>query len=190
MSGGTVPGFPSAALTIPDAGIAYDGLLLRLPEQSDHAAVARAMADPAIRIPGNMPELDEETLAAFHSILPQAMGSGRLMPLVVADGATGELLGGAALHHLDAESGSVQIGYWLFHESRGRGVATRVARALAEHAFSIGVQRVEARVDVGNDASERVLQRAGFTREGVLRSIGRVDGSRADRSVWSLLPGE
>jgi RimJ/RimL family protein N-acetyltransferase len=185
-----VPGFPTAALTIPAEGIRRDGLVLRLPEPSDHAAVARAMADPAIRIPGNMPELDEEALLAFHSIMPAAMQSGRLMPLVVEDEATGELLGGGALHHLDAETSTVQIGYWLLRESRGRGIATKVARLLAEHAFSIGIQRVEARVDVGNDASDRVAERAGFTREGVLRSVGRVDGSRTDRAVWSLLPGE
>lgn len=184
------PRLATTALTIAEDGIRGEGLLLRLPEPADLPAVARAMADPAIRVPGNMPELDEEALLAFHAVLPKVMSSGRMMPVVVVEEATGELLGGANLHHLDAETSVVEIGYWLFREARGRGVATHAVRLLAEHAFTLGVQRVEARVDVGNTDSERVLERAGFTREGVLRSCGRVDGSRCDRSVWSLLPGE
>ena len=42
--------------------------------------------------------------------------------------------------------------------------------SLAEHAFSLGIERVAAYVNVGNTASERVLERAGFTREGVVRA--------------------
>ena len=190
MTRSVAPQFVTAPLTVPSGGIRGDGLLLRLPELEDLPAVARAMADPTIRVPGNLPELDERALGGFLAVLPDVMASGRLMPLMIVDEPTGETLGGGTLHHLSAETGTVEVGYWLFHESRGRGVATRVARLLAVHAFSLGVERVEARVDVGNDASERVLERAGFTREGVLRSCGRVDGSRSDRTIWSLLPGE
>ena len=75
-------------------------------------------------------------------------------------------------------------------DARGRGVATRVARLLAEHAFSLGVERVAAYVNVGNVASERVLQRAGFTREGVVRSLPKPGGERGDKTLFSLLPGE
>ena len=57
----------------------------------------------------------------------------------------------------------------------GGAIATRVARALAEHAFALGVQRVAAYVNVGNLESERVLERAGFTREGVVRSMPKPD---------------
>jgi RimJ/RimL family protein N-acetyltransferase len=181
---------PGAPLTVPPEGLRANGLCLRLPTAADVATVARAMADPAIRVPGNLPDLDERALLSFLSVLPAVMEAGRLLPLVVEDDVGGPMLGGGALHHLSAETATVEIGYWLFPEARGRGVATRVARILAEHAFAIGILRVEARVDVGNDASERVLERAGFTREGVLRSCGRVDGSRVDRSLWSLLPGE
>jgi RimJ/RimL family protein N-acetyltransferase len=84
----------------------------------------------------------------------------------------------------------VEIGYWLLPRARGRGVATRIARILAEHAFALGILRVEAYVNVGNDASDRVLERAGYTREGVVRSLPRPDGTRVDKTLWSLLPGE
>jgi RimJ/RimL family protein N-acetyltransferase len=74
--------------------------------------------------------------------------------------------------------------------ARGRGVAPKVARALAEHAFALGFQRVAAYVDVGNVQSERVLERAGFTREGVVRSLPKSEGRRVDKTLFSLLPGE
>ena len=45
-------------------------------------------------------------------------------------------------------------------------------------------------MNVGNTASERVLKRAGFTREGVVRSLPVPDGRRVDKTLFSLLPGE
>ena len=43
---------------------------------------------------------------------------------------------------------------------------------------------------VGNHDSERVLERAGFTREGVVRSLPKPDGRRVDETLFSLLRGE
>ncbi|HUY72035.1 MAG TPA: GNAT family protein, partial [Gaiellaceae bacterium] len=88
------------------------------------------------------------------------------------------------------ERGIIEIGYWLYPRARGRGIATKVARALAEYAFKLGVHRVTAYVSVDNLQSERVLERARFTREGVLRSMPKPDGGRVDRTIFSLLPGE
>jgi hypothetical protein len=45
-------------------------------------------------------------------------------------------------------------------------------------------------VNVGNVASERVLGRAVFPREGVVRSLPKPDGRRVDKTLFSLLPGE
>ena len=77
----------------------------------------------------------------------------------------------------------------MLPDARRRGVATAIARMLAEHAFSLGIQRVAAYVNVGNIASERVLERAGFMREGVVRSMPKPDGRRGDKTLFSLLPG-
>ena len=103
---------------------------------------------------------------------------------------TDEVLGGGNLHHLDAERAIVEIGYFVLPQARGRGVATTVARLLAEHAFSLGIVRVAAYVNLGNTASERVLERAGFTREGIVRSLPVPDGRRVDKTLFSLLDGE
>lgn len=143
-----------------------------------------------MREAANLPAFRPDDLV---ELLPQIGGliaSGRLAPLLVAEARSGEILGGAALHHLDADRRIIEIGYWLFPRARGRGVATKVARAMAEHAFALGVQRVVAYVNVGNRDSERVLERAGFTREGICRSMPKPDGRRIDKTVYSLLTGE
>jgi RimJ/RimL family protein N-acetyltransferase len=187
-----VPGLRERTLrlAVPAEGIRGDGLLVRVPQSEDVDTLAPAFADPEIREAGNLPSLSREELLETLPFLPALAAGGRLLPLVVTDAATGDILGGAALHHLDAERGIVELGYWLFGHARGRGVATRVARLLAGHAFSLGVQRVAAYVNVDNRASERVLQRAGFTREGVVRSLPKPDGVRVDKTLFSLLPGE
>lgn len=78
----------------------------------------------------------------------------------------------------------------MLPHARQRGFATTIARLLAEHAFSLGIERVAAYVNVGNTASERALDRAGFTREGVVRSMPKPDGRRVDKTLYSLLPGD
>lgn len=187
-----VPGIPEPTLrlSIPESGIHDGDLALRPPCSDDVDAIAPAFADPEIREAGNLPNFGRDELLETLPYLPALAASGRLLPLVVADVACGDILGGGTLHHLDAERGVVEIGYWLFPHARGRGVGTRVARLLAEHAFSLGVRRVAAYVNVDNHRSERVLERAGFTREGVVRSLPKPDGTRVDKTLYSLLPGE
>ena len=177
-------------LSIPDEGIRAGDVVLRLPRGADIDVIVPAFADAEIREAGNLPNFGREQMLQFLPHLPALVESGRILPLVADDAERGEVLGGGTLHHLDAERGIVEIGYWLLPEARGRGVATRIARLLAEHAFSLGVQRVAAYVNVGNGASERVLERAGFTREGVARSMPKPDGTRGDKTVYSLLPGD
>jgi RimJ/RimL family protein N-acetyltransferase len=84
----------------------------------------------------------------------------------------------------------VEIGYFVLRAARRRGYATTIARLLAEHAFSLGIERVAAYVNVGNTSSERVLEKAGFTCEGVVRSMPKPDGRRINKTLFSLLPGE
>ncbi len=91
------------------------------------------------------------------------------------------------MHHLDRMRDVVELGYWLFVAARGRGVATRVVRAMCEHAFAGGIYRVEAVVRPANTASVRVLERAGFRAEGVRRGILRHEGARVEARLFARL---
>jgi RimJ/RimL family protein N-acetyltransferase len=101
-----------------------------------------------------------------------------------------ELREAANMPNVAPEQARASIGYWVLPHARRRGIATRIARLLAEHSFALGVERVAAYVNVDNPASERVLERAGFTREGMVRSMPKPDGRRVDKTLFSLLPGE
>jgi RimJ/RimL family protein N-acetyltransferase len=177
-------------LSVPPEGIRAGDLILRFPAVEDVDALLPAFGDPELREAGNLPAFGRDELAASLHELPALAETGRLLPLAAVEAASGEVIGAGILHHLDAERRIVEIGYFVLPAARGRGVATTIARLLAEHAFSLGIARVAAYVNVGNAASERVLERAGFTREGVIRSMPKPDGRRVDKTLFSLLPGE
>ena len=166
-----------------------DELLLRAPVDADIDIVAPAFRDPAVGGEASLPPVDAATLRVMmRDQLPLLKARGLLSPYVIEDIETGGLLGGLSLHHLDPMRDAVEIGYWLFVSARGRGVATRTVRAAVEHAFANGIQRVEAHVRVGNVASERVLERVGFVREGIKRRYLRRGGEeRFDATLFSRL---
>ena len=63
-------------------------------------------------------------------------------------------------------------------------------RALTEWAFEQGIQRATLVINVDNPASERVAERCGYVREGVMRSVYLKDGRRNDATLWSRLPSD
>src|SRR5439155_14228427 len=122
--------------------------------------------------------------------LPDMRAEGLLAAYVIEDLRNGELLGGASLHHFDPLRAVVEVGYWLFVTARGRGVATRSVQQMTEHALANGIWRVEAHVRIGNTASERVLERLGFEREGVKRKYLRHGDDRVDATMFALVPSD
>ena len=189
MSGPLAPE-PTVRLSVPAEGLRAADVILRFPELDDVDAILPAFTDPDLREAGNLPAFDRAGLVASLQDLPMLAQSGRLLALAAVDVRGGGVVGGGTLHHLDLERRIVEIGYFVLPHARRRGIATTIARLLAEHAFAIGIERVAAYVNVGNTASERVLERAGFTREGIVRSMPKPDGRRIDKTLFSLLPGE
>jgi RimJ/RimL family protein N-acetyltransferase len=177
-------------LSVPAEGIRAGGVWLRMPQLADVDGLLPAFSDPELRDAGNLPAFDRDQLVAELGELPRLAETGRLLPLTALDADTGDLIGAGMLHHLDLERRIIEIGYFVLPRARRRGFATTIARTLAEHAFSLGLERVAAYVNVGNTASERVLERAGFVREGVVRSMPKPDGQRVAKTLFSLLPGE
>jgi RimJ/RimL family protein N-acetyltransferase len=99
------------------------------------------------------------------------------------------LLGSISLRFYRNET--AEVGYDLLPHGRGRGVATRAVLLIARWAFSdLGVARLELRTHPENVASQRVAERAGFTREGVERSSRRLYDRRHDCVLFSLLPAD
>ena len=158
-----------------------DDLIVRYVTADDVEIIAPAFVDPEIGGEAGLPPVGAEMLAAaLATEIPRMRENGLLCPYVI-EGPDGTLLGGVALHHFDPMRDTLEVGYWLFHEARGRGVATRAVQAATDHAFANGVYRMEAHVRLGHKASERVLERLGFEREGVKRRYLRHEGSASTR---------
>ncbi len=116
---------------------------------------------------------------------------GEEIQFALVDPDDGRLLGGASLYQLNAEQGSASVGYWLAAAARGQGLATTAVRLIADYAFArLGVERLELTCGPDNIASQSVAQRAGFLREGLLRSHMPFKGGRRDTLLFSLLPGD
>lgn len=91
-------------------------------------------------------------------------------------------------HGPNAGSRAWNIGINLVPGARGHGFGVEAQRLLAEHLFdTTAVDRVEASTDVDNLAEQRALEKAGFTREGVLRGAQYRAGARHDVCLYSLL---
>jgi len=85
-------------------------------------------------------------------------------------------------------SQAINFGISISPSARGRGVGTRAQRMLADYLFAhTTVYRVEASTDVSNLAEQTALERAGFTREGVLRGAQFRLGEWHDLVVYSRL---
>ncbi|XP_048569121.1 uncharacterized N-acetyltransferase YoaA-like [Triticum urartu] len=87
-----------------------------------------------------------------------------------------------------SSSSRASLGYRVAHGFWGRGIATRAVRMAASAAFAEWpwLARLEAVADVENPASQRVLEKAGFVREGVLRRYLVLKGRPRDMVMFSL----
>ena len=103
----------------------------------------------------------------------------------------GSVVGGIGMRRNSHEYRG-HIGYWMAAPSRGRGTCTRALRVLSRFGLDeLGLQRLELITDPDNLASQRVAEKVGFQREGVLRAhLRHRDGRIRDSVMFSLLPGE
>jgi RimJ/RimL family protein N-acetyltransferase len=105
----------------------------------------------------------------------------------------GAISGSVGMRVIDAGDEVVEVGYWTAARARRRGLTTRALVLVSRWLFEdVGAARVQLRADVLNVASQRVAEKAGFVREGVLRSSGVNDRlrRRVDYVMFSLLPDE
>jgi RimJ/RimL family protein N-acetyltransferase len=168
-------------------------------ELRDHDLVLRSWTDhdvPALVVACNDPEIahwiplipspytEEDALAFVRGdVQPDERSFAMTLDGVVA-GAIG-----MSVNSLNYRG---RIGYWVAASARGRGVCTRALRLLSRWALcELELQRIDLVTDPDNLASQRVAEKAGFQREGVLRAhLRHPDGRIRDSVMFSLLPGE
>jgi RimJ/RimL family protein N-acetyltransferase len=166
----------------PDPPLDADGIVLRVMNDDDAAWITKACNDPDIA----------RFIVAMPSPFAQRWASDTDAELVIADAASGQPLGVVSLRVAERDPGLAAVGYWLRAEARGRGAATIAVRLIARWAFeALGVRRLELTTAPNNLASQRVAERVGFTREGVLRElVATKTNRRRDNVMFSLLPAD
>jgi RimJ/RimL family protein N-acetyltransferase len=114
-------------------------------------------------------------------------------PRFLAVEVSGEVAGGVAYTlHGDVERVAAEVSYWLGTAFWGQGVATKALRGLTRHVFLTHsfLRRLYAVPFCSNPASARVLEKAGYRREAVLRQSVIKDGVVLDQWVYAILRDE
>lgn len=149
-----------------------------LVRHADNVNVARQLRD---RFP------HPYTRGAAHAFLRYTTSSDR--PTNLAIEVDGEAAGGVGfVPGADVERYSAEVGYWLGESLWGRGITTEALTMLTTHCFEAeNLLRCFALPFANNVGSIRVLEKAGYTLEGILRSSSVKAGEPRDQAVYSRI---
>jgi ribosomal-protein-alanine N-acetyltransferase len=180
------------ALRLPDPPLRGQGVLLRPWIDHDAPWALEGNRDPLVQRYARVPQ--GQTLDALRSLPARhktARDAGEALRLAIADETSDAFLGSIGLVGFDWEDSRAEITCWLRPSARGRGVMTTALLLVSRWALcTLPLVRLDFRVDASNGASQAVAQRAGFVREGVLRSYTRLGAERSDIVVFSLLQSD
>jgi [ribosomal protein S5]-alanine N-acetyltransferase len=192
---------PSSTPTLPELrppnGLTDGRVTLRAWRAEDEGVLVRRISDPLVatfldQIPYPYTRADAR---AWFGQAADGWASGTMASFAIeVDGVEGAA-GGIGIRWLEGvDEGGAELGYWVGEDARGLGVATAAARLASAWAFEAdpALVRLQLRADVQNEPSNRVAEKVGFRREGVLRAqrFNARLGRRVDFVMWSLLRDE
>ena len=156
--------------------------LLGAADEREFTAAARASRE--LHRPWLFPPDTPEQFAAY---LARAARDDHAVYLIRHTGCGG-LAGYVSINNIvrgALQSGSVGYGAFAGHE--GRGLMSQGLRAVLDEAFgTLGLHRLEANIQPGNEPSLRLARRAGFQREGFSPKYLLVDGDWRDHERWAI----
>jgi ribosomal-protein-serine acetyltransferase len=102
--------------------------------------------------------------------------------------AAGAYLGGCGVNNVNRANRFANLGYWIRTSAMGRGVAPAAVRLVADRVFrDTDLIRLEIVCAIGNVRSQRVAEKAGAVREGVLRNRLLIPSGPSDAVMYSLI---
>ncbi len=127
------------------------------------------------------PTGEDEALGATDAVSQERVGlpnQWRIVPKAVD-----RVVGIVGFIRWEPERGCGEIGFGLVQVASGQGLMTEACRAVIDYGFAeMGLSRIEARCQIANLASARVLEKIGMTREGMVQ--GRVHSKAPDEDFW------
>ena len=182
--------------------LAGNGIRLRPWRDDDLAALLAVAEDPYAQLLTGLTPGDEDGARAHLRGLVKDVRRVRGLgySFAIADAGTGEAVGSigmwlravapdGATGYREEAHGRGSLGYWIVPAQRRSGLATEALRTISPWALSLdGVERLELFIETSNVGSWRAAERAGYQREGLLRSFQRIGSERRDMFVYSRLP--
>ena len=174
--------------------LSSDRLLLRMPRASDYRAWQKLRAESRDFLQPWEPKWrsDELSGSAFRGRLnryDEEYEAGQAIALFIFDRQTEDLLGGITIGLIRrGVAQSCMIGYWMGERHAGRGVMSGALDLVIPYIFGpLELHRIEAACIADNRRSIRLLEKAGFQQEGILRDYLKINGQWRDHLMFSLL---
>jgi ribosomal-protein-serine acetyltransferase len=134
------------------------------------------------------PGYSMEDTHAFVTKCGSGWGKGEQYSFAIVDVQDGEFLGSVGLSAVNRGHGFANLGYWVRARKTRHGVATAATRMAARFSFeTLKLNRVELLVPTANAASQRVAEKAGAKREGLLRRRLQLNGVPHDAFIYSFV---
>jgi ribosomal-protein-serine acetyltransferase len=109
----------------------------------------------------------------------------------ITDSKDGSYIGGCGLDHIDLADRFCNLGYWVRSSRVNQGIATNATLLLLKFGFNeLKLNRIEIVVEVENKASQRVAEKVGAKREGIMRNRFLLHGKPHNAVMFSLIPGD
>jgi [ribosomal protein S5]-alanine N-acetyltransferase len=171
-------------------------VFLRPPLRSDYSAWAKLREDSSAFLRPWEPTWSDTELSrsAFHERRTRAISesrAGTAHVFFIFENETNSLAGGITLGAIRyGVSRSGQIGYWMGQKFAGQGFMQDAVKTLTTFGFeTLKLHRLEAACIPSNQRSIMVLEKTGFTREGLLKSYLKIDGEWQDHLLFARISG-
>ncbi|MFH1638764.1 MAG: GNAT family protein [Chloroflexota bacterium] len=173
-----------------------DGRVLLRHFRSDDAttvyeAVRESVAELSPWMPWCHPDYTPEESKAWVVTRRVAQARGEDYEFAIVSARDGFFLGGCGLSRLEAANKTTSLGYWVRTSRTKQGIATAAALLLVKFGFEeLALNRIEIMVDVANKASQRVAEKLGAVKEGILRKRHIVHDEARDVFLYSIVRGD
>jgi ribosomal-protein-alanine N-acetyltransferase len=146
------------------------------------------MGDPQVLADWDVAEIDDpDRVGQIIAGQIEGMGQGRAMHWTMRTLQDGRFLGCCDLSDIDRRHRRAEVGFLLGREAWRHGHAQEAMLAVIGFAGANGLRKLAARTHLGNRRSEVLLQKLGFSQEGLLRGHILKDGERRDCRLFGLL---
>ena len=173
----------------PAEPVAHGPVVLREFSDRDVPMVRELATDPYVPLIGSLPANASPPEAQDWIDRQRGrLAEGAGFSFAIAEASTGRCVGGVGLWLTALAHGRATAGYSVIPSARGQGLAAAALTAVTSFAWSIpALYRIELYIEPWNQGSIRTAERAGYEREGLLRSHQEIGGRRRDMLLYAVI---